>query len=210
MSFSTSCKCAVAALALTLSTPAWAFTPPRVGYQHLTLGVTNEPGLLLDDSAPDGEFSEHATVWGQRLRVGLQHAVHTNFYAAAELEAGMTFFNEHTAAADGRAPSEKAFTWQASIVGRAIPGGDEGGFHLGAGMSMLRISLEDAPLYVVGFDLRTGWIFWYGNSFAMIDLGYVAPFIQGLALPTDFSGTRQTAPQNWSLHRAFVAISVGF
>lgn len=210
MSFSTSCRWATVALCLIASAPAAAFTPPRIGHQHLVLGVTNEPGLLFDDTAPNDEFSEHATVWGQRLRVGLQHAVHTNFYAAAELEAGLTFFNEHTAAADGRADSEKAFAWQAGIIGRAVPGGDDGGFHIGGGMSMLRISLEDAPLYVVGFDLRTGWIFWYADTFAMLDIGMVAPFIQGLALPTDFTGDRKTAPQNWSLYRGFVAISVGF
>ncbi|MEZ4461333.1 MAG: hypothetical protein R3E66_16770 [bacterium] len=188
---------------------ATAFTPPRIGHQYLTIGVTNEPGLMIDDTAPEG-VSQHAVVWSQRLRLGLQHAVHTNFYASAEVELGGTYFNPHTANASGKSASDGAFAWQVAVATRVIPGGDDGGFHLGWGISLMRASLEESPLYVLGFDVRTGFLLWQGDSFGLIDVGYVFPFIQGVALPADFSGMQERASQDWSLHRAFVSLNVGF
>jgi len=196
---------------LLLSSSAIAFTPPRVGQQYLTLGLTSEPGLLLDDSAPDeAGFSQSSVVWSQRIRFGLQHAVHTNFYAAAEFELGGSFFNEHTANANGKAASEKAFSWQAGLVGRFIPAGDSGGFHFGGGLSVLRVSLEESPLLVLGLDLRTGWYLWRGESFGLLEIGYVTPFIQGLSYGTDFGGMAERKKREWSLHRGFVSLNVGF
>jgi hypothetical protein len=201
----------LALFCLVLSSSAMAFTPPRVGQQYLTLGLTSEPGFLFDDSAPnDAGFSPSSVVWSQRVRFGLQHAVHTHFYAAAEFELGGSFFNEHTANAIGKAASEKAFSWQAGLVGRFLPAGDAGGFHFGGGLSALRVSLDDAPLLVLGFDLRTGLYLWRGESFGLLEVGYVMPFIQGLSYGTDFGGTAERKTREWSLHRGFVSLNVGF
>jgi hypothetical protein len=198
-------------LLLIISSSAVAFTPPKIGHQYLTVGLTSEPGLLLDESAPDETgFSQRSVVWSQRLRLGLQHAVHSHFYAAAELELGMSFFNEHTANAAGKAASEKAFSWQAGLAGRFIPGGDSGGWHFGGGLSILRVALEEAPLLVLGLDLRTGVYLWQRDTFGLIEIGYVMPFIQGLMYGTDFGGTAERKTQEWSLHRGFVSLSVGF
>ena len=125
MSSSTFSKAAFVAVVLS-STTATAFTPPRIGHQYLTIGVTNEPGVMLDDTAPEG-VSEHAVVWSQRLRLGLQHAVHTNFYASAEVELGGTYFNPHTANTLGKSESDGAFAWQVAIATRMIQEGIEDG-----------------------------------------------------------------------------------
>lgn len=208
MSFSTSSRLLIATT-LVWGANVHAFTPPKVGQQYLMVGVTNEPGIMIDDTAPAG-ISKNAIVWSERLRLGLLHAVDAHFYASAEFELGGMYLNPHTANSQGAATSETALAWQFAIAGRFIPAGDTGGLHLGAGISLMRASLKDAPLYELGFDARTGLILWQGDSFGLLDIGYTFPFIEGLAFPTDFGGTQQRATQDWTLHRAFISLSIGF
>lgn len=208
MWFSTCSKWCVA-LAVLVPASVCAFTPPRIGHQHLTLGVVSEPGWAFDETAPVGT-STRAPVWSQRARLGFQHAVHTHFYASAEADLGMTYLRPSTLSASGRSDSELAFSWQTAVIGRFLPSGDDGGLTLGGAVSLMRASLDEAPLFIMGMDARVGWLSWTGTTFSMVEIGWVAPFIQGLAFPTDFGGKAQNAAQDWSVHRAFVAISVGF
>ncbi len=190
---------------------AAAFTPSRVGNQWLSTGLSLQPGLMIDGTAPklDG-FAGISPTFAQMLTLGLTHAVATRFYAGAELNLGVQWFNEHTASASAKADSEFAFAWQAGLIGRFVPGGDEGGSFGGFGIHVLRAGLEDTPLFVFAAEARVGTLIWVGEEFAMLEVGYAFPFIQGLAFGTNFGGAEPAQSQDWSFHRFLITISKGF
>jgi hypothetical protein len=190
---------------------AQAFTPSRVGNQWLETGLSLQPGLMIDGTAPKSDgFAGISPAFAQMLTLGLVHAVDTRFYAGAELNLGLQWMNEHTASASAKADSEFAFAWQAGLIGRFIPGGDEGGSFGGLGIHVMRAGLEDAPLFVFAAEARVGTLIWFGEEFAKLEVGYAFPFIQGLAFGTNFGGAEPAQSQDWSFHRFLISISKGF
>lgn len=197
---------------LLFTLPVDAFSPPKVGQQYLSFGLTLEPGLMTDDAPPDAPgLGSPSLNFGHSLRLGFHHFVSNHVMAGAEANIGYTFFNEHTANSDGLAASEKAFSWQLGVVNRLFLSEDSEGFFGALGLHIFRASLDDAPLLSFGGDIRLGWTFWSGGEFALIELGYAVPLIQGLSFPTDFSGMQESpAEQDWGLHRTSISIVWGF
>jgi hypothetical protein len=203
--------CALA-LILAASSPAAAQDAgARYGQKFLTVGVTAQPGVLSDPTADTSTTGLYPSAYthAQMLKLGLHHVMGTQFMMSGELDLGALWVNEHTASPDGRGDSELTTAFQAAVVGRFIPSGDLGGFQTGVGLQWFRANLADAPYQSLGLDLRAGAIVWQDDArFAIVDLAYGLPLIDGLELPTDFTGERGPIAQPWSWHRLSLSIQV--
>ncbi len=196
-------------VALLLPLEASAFTPPKVGKQYLTIGLSLQPGFLSD--SVERENPTPAFAQGTMLRLGLHHVVASQLYMGFEVEAGSQYMNEHTASADGAAPSSSSFAWQLAFLARWVPAGDDGGFHVGGGLQWFNLSFGDEGIQVLGLDVRSGWYLWRRDDFALFEVGYVVPFISGLDLPTDFTGDSEPPiTKTWTLHRFMISFNYGW
>ncbi len=206
----------IASIALAIFAPSGASAQDagaRFGQKFVTIGMSAQPGLLTDAEAdPDvpGLYA-NAYTHAQLIKLGLHHVMGTQFMMSGELDLGVQWVNEHTASRGDSSPSEYALAFQASVLGRFIPSGDLGGFQAGVGLQWFRAALEDAPIQTLGADLRVGAIVWQGDEhFAIFDVGYGVPLIQGLELPTDFTGEGGPVEQSWWWHRLSISTQVNF
>ena len=202
----------LAALALPTSASAQV-SEAKFGQQFLSVGFAVEPGLLVDDQAPEGVDGLYpaSITYAPMLRVGIHHIVSAQFMMSAELDAGFQWVNDHTATPEESRGAEFVSAFDMSIVGRFIPSGTLSGFHVGAGLNWFRANLEDAPAQILGADLRLGALVWQNDeTVVVIDAGYVVPLIQGLELPTDFTGEANPSAQTWWWHRVVIGAQVNF
>ena len=207
---------AACALLIVLASASPAFAQDagaRFGQKFLTLGVTSQPGLLVDDTADTSApgLYTNAYTHAQMLKIGLHHVMGTQFMMSGEFDLGALWVNENTASPDGLGDSQLTTAFQAAVVGRFIPSGDLGGFQAGVGLQWFRANLADAPYQSLGLDLRVGAIVWQDDArFAIVDVGYGLPLIDGLELPTDFTGERGPVEQPWFWHRLSVSMQFNF
>ncbi len=205
--------CALLAAATAASPASAQDAGARFGQKFLTLGATSQPGLLVDDTADTSTpgLYTNAYTHAQMLKLGLHHVMGTQFMMSGEFDLGALWVNEHTAAQEGQGASELTTAFQAAVVGRFIPSGDLGGFQAGVGLQWFRANLADAPYQSLGLDVRVGAIVWQNDAhFAIIDVGYGLPLIDGLELPTDFTGERGPIEQTWFWHRLSISTQVNF
>ncbi len=190
----------------------------RFGQRYLTVGWVTQPGVITDDNEPPTErHSEAAFATAGMVKVGLHHMIHPKIAMSAEVDLGVQWVDDHTAAPDGAAREETAFGWQLGIMGRWIPSGDLSGVSAGAGLHLFNARLEEAPFQSMAFEGRLGWVFWRGEReprFAMIELGWSLPIVSGLRLPNQFTtGNEEVnveANQNWSWQRGMIGIQGSF
>ena len=188
----------------------FGFTPPKVGHRYLTVGMAGQPGFLADDDAPP-DIGTRALGVGSLMLVGFQHVVAPSIYMAAEISFGNQWLDTHTAHRDGHSDSETALAGQVSVLGRWVPGGADGGLSLGAGGQYFEAALDDASIQVYGIETRVGAYLWKDEEFALVEVGYIFPFIQGLSLPTDYSGMGTSdVIQDWAFHRFILSVQWGF
>ncbi len=182
----------------------------RVGEQWLAAGMTLSPGFVHHQRY--GSTDRTTTIGGLRARLGLHHLVTSRLVMAAEVELGQGWYNRHRAAPDGYADSDHHFAWQAGVMGRFLFRDDGTGPVVGTGLHIYRAALEEAPVQSLAFDVRPGWYLWKGDEFVLFELGYAIPFLEGLALPTDFSGqpNPDLVEKAWTLHRFAIGLSYGF
>jgi hypothetical protein len=208
---------AVALLAVLASAPdeasAQSVMMPKANSRHITAGLSWTPTLMVDATVPeDPRWGKVAPGMGFAARVGLHQMVTIRLAMALEAELGTLYLDEHTAAPDGRARSGYAATWQVGLMGRWIPSGDATGFSLGLGMHFFGARLDDVPLQELGLEARVGYYLWNdAQDFALVEVGYVAPVIAALNLPTSFGAAAPEAvEQDWGLHRFTIGFFYGF
>lgn len=193
----------------------------RYGQRYKSMGLVTQPGLIFDEDAPPtADHKERMPVMGSLVVFSLHHILHPHLMMGAELGAGLIWLDEHTVSPRGVAASEKAFAWQAALLGRFLPMEDVQGLSFAGGLHLYGARLNDAPLQQLALDLRTGWMFWRGErspQFAMIELGVGVPVVQGLRLPLeqqvvliDGQEPVQVEPSNWSLWRSSLTLQVSF
>lgn len=202
----------VASLFAALSAPTAARADsvvlPKKGMQYFTFGLSLNPGLLHDDG--DGSSTTFgASGMGS---VGLHQILTRNFFMSAEGQLGLQWLDEHTADKDGAAPASSNFAWQLGLYAHWLPFGEEMGLSSAVGLHLFQAHLDDAPLQVLGGELRLGKYIWTADeSFLLVQLGYSAPIIQGLDQPTDFSGGEDPFEErSWTFHRFSIGFQYGF
>jgi opacity protein-like surface antigen len=202
------------AVCLLAPTPAQAqdVVLPREGMQYFATGLSLNPGLLYDRNADEFPTQDTFTAsGGGRLRLGLHQLLTRNFVMSVEAELGAQWLDEHTATVEGVRESGLDIAWQLGVMARWLPLGDQSGFATGLGAHFFRMALQDAPLQVLGGELRIGKYFWQEDErFLLVELGYTYPLIQGLTLPPDFDGTRGPVERTWSFHRFSIGFQYGF
>jgi hypothetical protein len=184
---------------------------PKKGMQYFTLGLTLNPGFLQDDTGELNGVSNTAFAVAGMGQVGVTQIVTRTFYMSAEAQLGLQWLDEHTADQDANAPSSTNFAWQLGLYMQWLPLGDELGFVTAGGLSLFQTHLEDAPLQVLGGELRLGKYIWTEEEeFLLVQVGYLAPFIQGLDRPTEFDPENVWEDRNWSFHRFSIGFQYGF
>lgn len=178
---------------------------PNEGRQYFTVGLSLDPGFMLDSTA-DTAFTSAGMA-----QVGLSHTINRYFFMSAEAEAGVQWMRAHTAGKDGAAPSASDFAWQVGIYGHLLPFGQESGWVANAGIHLFTAHLEDAPLQVLGGELRLGRYIWTTDErFLLVQVGYALPILQGLARPAQYDENDPWADENWSFHRLSLGFQYGF
>lgn len=185
---------------------------PREGMQYFSAGLSLNPGLLYDSNADQFPARDALTAsGGGTLRIGLHQLLTRSFVMSVEGEIGAQWLDDHTATVDGVRESALDVAWQLGVIARWLPLGDAGGFSTGLGAHFFRMALEDAPLQILGGELRLGKYFWQDDErFLLLEFGYALPLIQGLTLPPDFDGTRGEVERTWSFHRFSIGFQYGF
>ncbi len=123
----------------------------------------------------------------------------------------MQWINDNTADKDASAPSSTNFAWQLGLHMNWLPLGEELGFVTTGGIQLFQAHLDDAPLQILGGELRVGKYIWTEEEdFLLVQAGYTAPFIQGLDRPTEFGETSEWSDRNWSFHRFSIGFQYGF
>lgn len=200
-----------AALAFPATASADGVVLPKKGMQYFTFGLSLNPGFLYDESAElSGESTAAVTAAGMG-QIGVTQIVTRTFYMSAEAQAGLQWLNDNTADKDADAPSSSNFAWQLGLLAHWLPLGEDLGFETAFGLHIFQAHLEDAPLQVLGADLRLGKYMWQEDEkFLLVQLGYSAPLIQGLNRPTAFGDVSEWSDRNWSFHRFTIGFQYGF
>lgn len=203
--------CVVAALTAPTAVEADVLLPKK-GMQYFTAGMSLNPGVMHDDSAGDlDDVSTLSPAASGMLDVGLTQIINTSFFMTAEASLGMQWFNDHTAAREGEAGSSSNLAWQVGLMGNWLPFDEELGLVGGAGLHLFQAHLSDAPMQVLGGDLRVGRYIWAEDEqFLLLHLGYSAPLIQGLNRPDQFGEGDDFADRNWTFHRFTLGFQYGF
>ncbi|MFU8803689.1 MAG: hypothetical protein ACNA8W_07775 [Bradymonadaceae bacterium] len=186
---------------------------PIVGRQFPTVGLSLNPGFFYDGSSDHPDVGTLAPTGGGALRLGLQHIVSTGFSMNGELQLGMQWVSRHTATPFGVAPSQTAFAWQVGMLGRWFPIGEQKGWTAAVGAHYFRAGLEDAPLVMIGADLRLGRFIWTSDErFVIIEVGYSAPLIQGLRISPILAEEvgDEFIERTWSFHRFGIGFTMAF
>ncbi len=192
---------------------AWAdnIKLPKRGMQYFTVGLSLNPGFLHDETASSVGLSTTALTAAGMAELGITQIVARNFYMSAEARAGLQWLNDNTADQDGHAPSSKNFAWQLGLYMQWLPLGEDLGLVGTAGLHLFRVQMTDAPLQVLGGEIRIGKYFWTDDEhFLLLEAGYSAPIIQGLDRPTSFDANSTWAERNWSFHRFSLGFEYGF
>jgi len=178
---------------------------PNDGRQAFTLGLSLNPGILHDPGAAD------ALTGAGMGQIGLTQIINSNFFMSAEAHAGVQWMRAHSAAKDGAAPSASHFAWQVGVYAHWLPFAQEHGWVLNAGLHHFQVHLDDAPLQVMGGEVRLGRYLWSEDErFLLVQVGYSLPIIQGLSRPDEFDNDDAWADENWSFHRFSLGFSYGF
>ena len=166
---------------------------PKKGMQFLTAGLSLNPGFLYDESASDSDgLATTAVTTSGMARLGLHQIITRQFFMSAEGEVGVQWLNEHTADSDGIAPASSNIAWQLGLYAHWLPFGERSGWSGSFGLHLFQAHLDEAPLQVLGGELRLGKYLWSDDEqFVLVQLGYSAPIIQGLSRPTDFTGEEE-------------------
>lgn len=195
-------------LVVAVSTPA--FAQSRVGRQWITTGLSVSPTVLTDSNGAAYGASNTVIGGGLRLRLGFQHVIANPFVMAAELELGNQYFPDATLSPDGYSAAGGGFAWQAGLVGRWTPLGERSGPAVGLGLHTFRASLPDTPVQSLAGELRLGWYFWGERNFALAEIGYAAPLLEGLDIPNSYGLDDDPVEKTWSMHRFMFGFSFGF
>lgn len=178
---------------------------PNDGRQALTLGLSLNPGVLHDPDAAD------ALTGAGMGQVGLTQIINAHFFMSAEAHAGVQWMRPHTAAKDGAAPGASHFAWQIGVYAHWLPFAQAHGWVVNAGIHHFQVHLDDAPLQVMGGEVRLGRYLWSDDErFLLVQVGYSLPIIQGLSRPDEFDPDDAWADENWSFHRFSLGFSYGF
>jgi hypothetical protein len=212
--FFTVCLLTTALLAAVaaLPTPAHAQSVvlPKEGMQYFTAGLSLNPGIL-HDSGNSNRGSQSAVAAAGMGQLGVTQIITRTFYMSAEAQVGLQWFDEHTADQDADASSSTSFAWQLGLNMQWLPLGEELGLVTSGGLHLYQVQLDDAPLQVLGGELRVGKYIWTADEeFLLVQLGYTAPLIQGLDRPTEFDATNEWEDRSWSFHRFSIGFQYGF
>ncbi|MFP4597701.1 MAG: hypothetical protein ACLFVJ_05590 [Persicimonas sp.] len=203
------------AVAAALATPQTAQADvvlPKKGKQYFTAGMSLDPGFLYDSSASElDEVPSTSLTAATMASLGVTQIINRSFFMAAEGRLGMQWLDDNTAAKSGEADSSKNFAWQLGLYGHWLPFEDELGLVAVGGMHLFQIHADDAPLQVLGAELRLGKYIWTANEdFLLVQIGYSAPFIQGFNRPTEFTAESEWTERNWTFHRFTLGFQYGF
>lgn len=200
-----------ALLALPSVAQAESVKLPKKGMQYFTLGLSLNPGFLYDGTAETRGVPNASMAAASMAQIGVTQIVTRTFYMSAEGQLGLQWLNDNTAAKDGSAPSSTNFAWQLGLLMNWLPLGEELGFVTTGGIQLFQAHLDDAPLQILGGELRVGRYIWTEKEeFLLIQAGYTAPFIQGLDRPTEFGEGAEWSDRNWSFHRFSIGFQYGF
>ena len=90
-----------------------------------------------------------------------------------EAEIGAQWLDDHTISTEGVRDSGTRLAWQLGVMARWLAFGELTGITAGAGVHFFRIGLDEAPLQVLGGELRLGKYFWRENdTFLLLEFGY--------------------------------------
>ena len=185
---------------------------PKKGLQFLSTGLSLNPAFLYDHDVDQFPDQGAATVsGGGTFKLGLHQLVTRQLFMSAEAELGLQWMDEHTANISGVTDSNTNLTWQLGLMARWLPWGEENGMFAGVGVHLYRLELDEAALQMLGGDVRFGRYVWSDEeNFVLVEFGYGLPLIQGLDLPTDFTGEREPVERTWSYHRFLIGFQYGF
>ena len=209
MSMSMSMSMLMLMLTLTPSAASAQVALPRVGKRMVSLGVSQQPGVVMSDDARALGQRELAYTHGALLVAGVHQILTTQLMMQAHLGLGAQFMDEHAAHPEGQAPSERRLALELGILARWVPSATHEGASLGAGVQLFQAWLDQAPAQLMGLELRAGWLGWADDErLVMVDLGLTLPLIQGLRLPEAFRAPEPDAlpPPDWRWLRLGVTV----
>jgi hypothetical protein len=202
--------CVLAVLAWSLPASAEVVLPKK-GMRYFTWGLSLNPGVVFDDGNSQRESSSAFSTAGM-ADLGITQVINRNFFMSAEARLGIQWMDSHTATLDGQpTAASNSLAWQLGLNGHWLPLGEDVGLMGAAGLHLFRAHLDEASLQVLGAEMRLGKYIWgEDEQFLLLQIGYSAPFIQGLSRPQDFSGEAERTERTWSFHRFMLGFQYGF
>ena len=154
---------------------------PIVGRQFVTVGAEVRGGPVLDYG---GDSLAATPTVGPRGRIGLQHILSERFSMNLEGAFGATYLADHTMAPGGDGDAQLAFDFTLGMLGRYFAVGPTSSWTFAGGVHYRRAGLSEGSLLQMGVEGRVGYTVWTDDErFFIVELGFHAPFMEGLSMP---------------------------